>query len=129
METRKVLFALLAVGIAISAYLTYVHFSPGALVCLSSGIINCKSVVTSSYSVIFGIPLAIYSLAWFAIAIALVYYRKLKPVAEIWLLIGIGGIIYSLFSMYMLGKICIYCSALDLIIAISIVLFFRWQRH
>ena len=45
-------------------------------------------------------------------------------IASLWLLIGIGGIAYSLFSMYMIGKICIYCTALDLIIALSIALFF-----
>ena len=125
MKSEKILFTLLVIGLIIAAYLTYVHFGPSALVCLSSGIINCKSVVTSSYSVIFGIPLAIYSLLWFALALVLTRYKKVRTVAEIWLLIGIGGIIYSLFSMYMLGEICVYCVTLDLIIALSITLFFR----
>jgi uncharacterized membrane protein len=125
MNRNTVLVILLGLGIVISGYLTYVHYSPSALVCLQSGIINCKSVVTSSYSVIFGVPLAVYSLLWFALALILTHYKKTRTIAEIWLLIGIGGIIYSLFSMYMLGEICVYCISLDVLIALSIALFFK----
>lgn len=125
MNRNKILIILLALGIAVSAYLTYVHYAPGALFCPETGIINCVAVVTSSYSVIFGIPLALYSLVWFALAILFTQYKKTKPISGVWLLIGIGGIAYSLFSMYMLGKVCIYCSALDVLIVASIALFFR----
>ncbi len=112
------------IGVAVSAYTAYVHYNPGALVCPSSGLVNCQDVLTSSYSVIFGIPLAIYSIAWFIVAFLLYAYKK-NTLTELWFLIGIGGIIYSIFSMYMIGRTCIYCSALDLIIIASIVLLFK----
>jgi len=124
---RKItlLEALLLVGIIVSVYLTYVHYYPGYLACFKSSIVDCSAVITSSYSVIFGIPLAIYSIAWFAIAFLLVRYKTLKTLTEIWFLIGVGGIFYSFFSMYMLSKVCVYCLALDAIIAICIFLLFR----
>ncbi len=125
MRKITLLEALLLVGIAVSAYLAYVHYYPGYLACFKSSIVDCSAVITSSYSVIFGIPLAVYSIAWFIIAFLLVRSGKLKTFTEIWFLIGIGGIIYSFFSMYMLSKICIYCLSLDVLIVICIFLLFR----
>ena len=124
MNNRKILMGLLLVGILISVYLVYVHYNPGALVCLHSGIINCASVITSQYSVVFGVPLAVYSLVWFVAAFILIYFNREGVITEIWLLVGIGGIIYSISSMYSIGEICIYCSMLDVIIALSIIMLF-----
>lgn len=124
MKIERILLVLLIFGVGIAVYLTYVHYAPGALVCPSTGVINCETVVTSSYSVIFGIPLAIYSLIWFALAILFTQYKKFKEIAGIWLIIGIGGIAYSLFSQYMIGKVCVYCLSLDILIVASICVFF-----
>ncbi len=125
MRKITLLEALLFAGIVISAYLTYVHYYPGYLACFKSSIVNCSAVITSSYSVAFGIPLAVYSIIWFAVGFFLVRSGKLRALTEMWFLIGIGGIIYSFFSMYMLSKICVYCLTLDAIIAICIFLLFR----
>ncbi len=124
MNRNDILKILLGIGAVISAYLIYVHYFPGALICPNAGIISCATVLASSYSVVFGIPLAVYSLAWFVLALLFTQHRRLKHAAGIWMLIGIGGIIYSIFAMYMVGKACIFCSTLDVIIAISLALFF-----
>lgn len=124
MKIETILLVLLIFGAIISAYLTYVHYAPGALFCPDTGIINCEAVVTSSYSVILGIPLAIYALIWFVVAVLFTQYRKLRGIAGIWMVIGIGGFAYSVFSMYMLGMICVYCSMLDAMILASVALFF-----
>lgn len=125
----KLLMIFLIIGIVVSIYLTYVHYNPGALVCEKGSIIDCSAVITSNYSIIFGIPLAIYSLGWFVIAFVLARYRNKAGIfADIWFLIGIGGMLYSMFSMYMLQKICIYCSTLDLMILLSIIVYFKEAR-
>ncbi len=124
MNRNDILVILLGIGAIVSAYLIYAHYVPSALICPNTGIISCETVLTSSYSVVFGVPLAVYSLGWFVLALLFIQYRKLKPAAGIWMLIGIGGIIYSVFAMYMIGKICIFCSTLDAIIAISLAMFF-----
>ena len=121
---RKALAVLFLLGLAVSVYLVYVHFYPGALVCPTKGIINCGTVLTSSYSVIFGIPLAAYAFGWFVIALALVYSKKWNTITSLWMLLGIGGIAYSTLAMYKIGNICDWCSALDVIIALSVAVFF-----
>ncbi|MCL4379488.1 MAG: hypothetical protein M1160_02485 [Candidatus Marsarchaeota archaeon] len=122
--TLIILEALFGIGAVVSAYLIYVHYVPSALICPNTGIISCVTVLTSVYSVIFGIPLAAYAVVWFVVALLFTRYGKFKLAADIWMLIGIGGIIYSVFAMHMIGKICIFCSALDVIIAVSLALFF-----
>jgi uncharacterized membrane protein len=124
MKKTNIILSLLLLGILISIYLTYVHYYPGALVCPDKGVVNCTSVITSNYSVVFGVPLAIYSLIWFVVAFLLVRAKKAIFLTRIWLLIGIGGMVYSIFSMYQLREICIYCLSLDILIVLSLALFF-----
>ncbi len=127
---KKALWILLTLGIIVSIYLTYVHYYPGALVCEKGNIINCAEVITSNYSIIFGIPLAIYSLVWFVIAFLVAKYKNRAGIAaDVWFLIGIGGMLYSAFSMYMLQKICIYCTALDILIILSIIVYFKYKKQ
>ena len=54
-----------AVGIAVAAYLTYVHYQPAALICTGGG--GCEAVQDSKYAVLAGIPIAVLGLAaWIA---------------------------------------------------------------
>lgn len=124
MRRITLLDALMILGTVISAYLAYVHYFPGYLACFQSAIIDCAAVITSVYSTVFGVPLAIYAFAWFVGAFLLARFLRKSTITGIWFLIGIGGIFYSFFSMYMLGKICVYCLSLDVIITISIFLLF-----
>ena len=52
-------------GFGISIYLLIVHYQPQALVCNNSGVVNCEKVLTSPQSVIFGIPVPVFGLAFF----------------------------------------------------------------
>ena len=54
------------IGIADATYLTVAHYSTTVtLACPTKGIINCEKVTNSSYSEVFGIPVAIYGLLFF----------------------------------------------------------------
>ncbi len=117
----KVLFALVILGLADSVYLTYVHYAPQALICSSTGIINCALVITSQYSVVFGIPLAIYGLVWFIVQLALLFIRRNNDIKIAWSGIGLVAVAYSAVSMHLLGKICEYCVALDVIIVLVFI--------
>lgn len=118
---KKILFVLVLLGLADSIYLTYVHYAPKALVCSSTGIINCAFVITSQYSVVFGIPLAIYGLAWFIVQLALLFIRRNNDIKIAWSGIGLVAVAYSAVSMHLLGKICEYCVALDVIIVLVFI--------
>ncbi|MGC8623037.1 MAG: vitamin K epoxide reductase family protein [Candidatus Micrarchaeia archaeon] len=127
-ERKKVeiLLVLLAIGIVISAYLVYVSFNEKALFCATNSIINCETVLTSSYSKVFGVPLSFYAFAWFAIAVAVVKLRRFRKYLKIWSSLGLAGLAYSVASMAEIGKICIYCSSLDIILLANFLVVFWW---
>jgi len=108
-------------GIIDAGYLTYEHYQQVIPPCTVNRLLpiasDCGRVLRSSYSVIFGIPLALagvfqYSVL-FVILIAYLVYRK--KVFAFWLIIqSIIGVIFSAYFMYIqlgvLKSICIYCT-------------------
>jgi uncharacterized membrane protein len=114
---RRLVYALLAVaplGFIDSAYLTIEHFLGSVPPC--SVVRGCETVTTSSYSVIFGIPMALMgALYYLAIILGLVYYLDAK---KSWMLKSVSistaaGFFFSLYLVYLqlfvLKAICIYC--------------------
>jgi len=121
---RKVLAIALLLGLIDATYLTIVHFVPGALVCPTIGTaVNCESVLSSSLSTIFGVPIAALGLIWFIAAIFFFVFGHNKIIKNLWMLFGAGGILYSIVGQSIIGKICIYCSLLDVLLALSIGMF------
>jgi len=123
------LLIILALGIIDSAYLTYVHFAPKALYCPSiNAAIDCENVVTSSFSNVFGIPLAVLGLVWFCASMIFLLLGYNKIIKNLWMIAGLGGIMYSIAAQSLLHKICVYCVTLDILIAISVALFIYIDR-
>jgi len=61
--TASLALSMLAVGL--TTYLTVTHYTdPGALACPDTGIVNCTLVTTSSWSEVFGAPVALLGLVW-----------------------------------------------------------------
>jgi len=120
-KRHLIILMVLLLGIADSLYLTYVHFVPGSLFCPTIGTaVNCENVLTSSYSSVLGIPLAVLGLGWFVVSLAIYLLKKDRIVKNVWMLFGAGGILYSITAQTILGKVCMYCAALDVLIALSI---------
>ena len=121
---QKIVFMLLILGIIDSIYLTIVHFHPGALFCPSiAGVINCHNVLTSAFSDVLGIPLAILGLVWFLVMMFIFFYKPNKIIRNIWLILGVGGILYSITAQIIIKNICIYCGVLDVLIALTVIMF------
>jgi uncharacterized membrane protein len=57
------------VGLAISAYLTVVHYTAGQvpLACSTSGLVNCEQVTSSPESMLGPVPVAVLGVAWFGV--------------------------------------------------------------
>lgn len=117
----RVLLLFCVLGSIDAIYLTAVHFQKSLLVCPDSGIINCTQVLTSALSTIGGVPISILGLLWFIGLAFMVVYKPKNMFVNIWLIIGAGGLAYSLIGMSIIGKICIYCSILDTLIILSII--------
>jgi uncharacterized membrane protein len=64
------LAAMALAGLAISVYLTTVHYAHVPLLCSAGGIVNCTQVTTSVYSVVPGtqIPITIPGMLWFLVS-------------------------------------------------------------
>ncbi|MBI5123761.1 quinone-dependent dihydroorotate dehydrogenase [Candidatus Roizmanbacteria bacterium] len=119
-------------GIIDAGYLTYEHYQQVIPPCTVNRFFpiasNCGKVLNSSYSVMFGVPLAVigvfqYSFLLIAI-IALIVFRK--KVFVYWIIFqSMIGAIFSLYFMYIqlviLKSICIYCTLSALI---SFTIFF-----
>ena len=100
-------------GLAISVYLTVVHFSTIPLACPANAVVNCEQVLSSRYAVIGGsaVPTSVAGIVWFAISAGLALLRRRHALLA-WASIGL---VTALFLVYVeivqLGAVCIWCTA------------------
>lgn len=106
-----------------AGYLTYDHYHPGALVCSTSGLINCQKVITSPQSMVFGVPVAIIGLAFYVVMTA-ACLPPLWRVANVWLarlrlamvVGGMGMVIYLVVAeLFIIKNICEYCTGVHVL--------------
>ena len=126
-------FGLCVLALADSGYLTYTHYNPGALVCSTSGLINCTKVTTSPQSYVFGIPVAILGLIFYAAMTVLNLPRlwrgtdiRLGPLRVPGVLLarlrlagvvaGIGMVVYLVIAeLFLIKNICEYCTGVHIL--------------
>jgi uncharacterized membrane protein len=117
-------------GGAVSAYLTYAHYtSVSALACPDTGLVNCAKVTTSSYSHIAGLPVAVLGLAFFVAMVPLQLpaawrstWAPLRLVRVAATVVGVGMIMWLIYAeLFRLDAICLYCTAVH---AFTVLLFF-----
>ncbi len=133
-RTRPAPLALLLIGIAgvaVSIYLTTVHYASVPLVCSTNGIVNCERVLSSPYSAVAGLPLSVGGIIWFAIsgaiaALALVSAEEpawLQPAQVVWSLVGLATVLYLVgVEVLALGVICAWCTALHILIVATLLI-------
>lgn len=129
----SVILLLSTLGLADSAYLTISHYEGGGVVC---NVLNeCDLVLTSHYSEIFGIPVALFGLFYYLLILILSLcvsvtkskYKKSKFSKVIFIASPVG-LIASLYfvslQLFVIKAICTYCmvsaAISTLIFAISI---------
>ena len=125
-------FALAIVGLGVSAYLTYTHYTESALAgCTeTSGAINCGKVTTSPQSMVFGIPVAVLGLAFYVFLAAIMSpyawrsgRREIAVARLVSLVVGTGFVLYLLYAeLFQIGSICLYCTAVHVITFLLFVL-------
>ena len=115
-KSERIIEAISLIGIVISIYLTLEHFTPIPLYCPEASMINCQAVTTSSYSTLFGLPIAFFGIFYFL----LIFIFKLVKMELSVFLLSILGIFTAFFLFYVesniLHKFCIWCSVLHLIL-------------
>ena len=115
----KAIAALALLGLAISAYLTYVHYAGVEPVC--SSISNCERVQTSEYADLVGIPVAVLGVAGYAAILA-----SLRARVEVTALLGYLALAFSAYltwaEVFKIEAICQWCVASAMVTLVIAVL-------
>ena len=106
-----------AAGIAVAAYLTYVHYRPEALICTGSG--GCETVQDSRYAVLAGIPVAVLGLAaWVAVFALTVWNSELTR--TITAALGLGALAFACYlvvlQLFVIDATCFWCMLNDVVL-------------
>ena len=118
-----------ALGLGVSGYLTYEHFtSSSSLACSDNGVVNCLKVTTSTYSAVAGVPVAVLGLVFFAVMLVLQLppmWRRPEPTIRLgrlaWSVVGLGTVLYLLYAeLFAIDAICLWCTAVHVL---TLVLF------
>ena len=120
---RVVLLALAVLGVLISTYLTWTHFTGLIPICTGSGE-GCKTVQSSRYASILGIPVALLGLIAYG---GLIFSAALRSETGIYLgfLISLVGTLFSAYLTYLeifvIGALCQWCLASAAIMVAALI--------
>jgi uncharacterized membrane protein len=114
-------------GLALSAYETYAHYTTNHLFgCASNphALFDCQSVITSSQSMVFNVfPVAVLGLAFYVVVVALMTpwgWRMRRPEVA-WLrlaamVVGMGFVMYLIYvEVYQIQEVCEYCTGVHIV--------------
>jgi uncharacterized membrane protein len=116
-------------GVAISVYLTVVHYAGFAPACPVSGPINCEAVLSSPFAVVAGttIPTSAAGIVWFAVSAAL----SLRPLGRTqlgWSALGLFAVLYLVFiEIVRIGAVCLWCTAAHVLVLLIFLIALTMQ--
>lgn len=114
---RLAIAATTVTGVAVSAYLTWVHYHPAALVCTVGG--GCETVQRSHYAVLIGVPIALYGLvAWVAVLGLLGWDSELARALVAAIAVSALGFAAYLviLQLTVIHAVCVWCMANDVVL-------------
>jgi uncharacterized membrane protein len=110
----RTLVVLSAIGVVLSAYLTWVHYSDTLALCIGVG--GCEAVQTSRFAMVGTVPVAVVGLGGFAamFAAAVGFARGWWTVTPLFAL-SLAATLYVAYLTYIevfvIGAICPWCVA------------------
>ena len=115
----KAIAGLALAGLAISAYLTWVHYAGIEPVC--TGVSDCQRVQSSDYAELVGIPVALIAVVGYAAILA-----SLRMRVEVTALLAYLGLAFSAYltwaEVFRIDAICQWCVASALVsLAIAVL--------
>jgi uncharacterized membrane protein len=124
MRLQTLAVAASVAGLAISIYLTVVHYSTIPLACPANAGVNCEQVLSSPYGVIggSGIPTSAAGIVWFGVstllAAGLLAGRQgFAPIQLAWSALGLLTVLFLVYlEIVRVGAVCIWCSAAHVLV-------------
>jgi uncharacterized membrane protein len=124
-----------AAGLALSVYLTTVHYDGQTLVCTVSTYVNCNAVTHSAQSLVLGtqIPITVPGMAWFLVSGGLSAWallgrepRWLAPVQLLWSAVALLFVFYLVYTeVAVIHQICEWCTAVHVLVLVMLLLSVR----
>jgi uncharacterized membrane protein len=105
---RRAIAGLALLGLAISAYLTWVHYADVQPFC--TGISDCERVQTSDYAELAGIPVAVLGVVGYAAILASLRLRVEITVLLAYVAVGFSGYL-TWAELFEIDAICQWCVA------------------
>jgi len=130
----RIAFILSILGVLVSAYLTYEHYTDSTtLACSDNGAVNCLKVTTSPWSEIQGIPVAGAGLAYFLLmAVLCAPLPSMRRLGTLRVVGGVTGTLMVLWLIYVelfkVDAICLWCTAVHLI-ALLLLATVLWSKQ
>jgi uncharacterized membrane protein len=113
-RSGSVLVVLAVLGIAIAGYLAATKLSGEVPAC--GPLRGCETVNTSEYSELFGVPIALFGLAYSVVALgAAIAWWRIGDRRALYLLYGMGllgllAVAYLTYlELFVIGAICVWC--------------------
>lgn len=116
--------ALAGLGLLVSAYLTFEHFTGNAtLACTVTEVVDCGRVTSSEWSTFLGVPVAALGVVFFAGVLLLCLPRVWRrgegwvDGARLgWVTIGLGMALYLVWAeLFRIHAICLWCTAVHVV--------------
>jgi uncharacterized membrane protein len=126
MSGRVATVALAGIGTAVSAYLTWVHYSGSLALCLGAG--GCETVQASRYSMAGPVPVAVIGLVGLATITAVSAWRLSR--APMWALTALFGLSFAAtfyvayltyLELFVVRAICPWCASVAIVTAAVLV--------
>ena len=126
--------ALSVVGLGVSAYLTYEHYTGStSLACPAGGagsLINCAKVTTSPWSMWSGVPVALLGLVYFVVMVPLqspLAWRAtgtaMRAGRVAWCVVGLASALRLVYyELYRVKAICEWCTSVHVITFVLFVI-------
>lgn len=133
--SKRWFMALLAIiGVVIMGYLTYIHYADTRSFCDISEGVSCDIVTKSLYSEIFGVPISVLGLLYFA---AVLFAVIRKPDLRAYSLIFLSTVFVLMPSLYLtlmefvfIKSFCILCeTSKTLMVGIAVLSFLEIRKH
>lgn len=133
-----VLIILLFLGLADSSFLTYEHFSQSIPPCSLGSFSDCGQVLKSNYSVIFGVPVALFGVFYYSSFFIVLFFsllRKKDSNSRYVFLISAVGLVISIYFTFLqfavIKAICLYClgSALISLLLYVLVRYYFFESY
>ena len=105
------------IGIIITIYLTWVHYTLVQVACPETNVINCAKVLSSAYSTVYHVPLTLFGLFYFLVFFIVSFFKKYEIFLFIFSIIGVLSVFALVYiEIGIIKSICIYCSSVHLLV-------------